>query len=123
MHNSHFNLLYLAEWMRYRRVVRASDCQCQIRNSPVAKFIIPEWDMVDFGIGLSYRPASLYLAWLEGTTTLCRSRSQHPTAQWNHTDGCKKRYFTIGTTHAYSTRQQYMPTHILIHNIIREKQY
>ena len=33
----------------------------------------------------------------------------------------QKRYYTIGTTHTYSTRQQYMPTHILIHNIIRLK--
>ncbi len=55
-----------------------SECQCQIRNSPVAKFIIREWDIVDFGIGLAYRPANLYVAWLEGTTTQCRSQLNPP---------------------------------------------
>jgi hypothetical protein len=40
--------------MRSCRVVRASGCQCQSRNCPVAKFIVPEWggggDKVDSGI-------------------------------------------------------------------------
>jgi hypothetical protein len=37
---------------------------------PAAKFIVPDWgNIVDSGLGLSYRPASLYVAWRAGTTT------------------------------------------------------
>ncbi len=44
---------------------------CRLLTWPVAKFIVPYWgDNVDYGIGLSYRPATyslLYVAWRAGT--------------------------------------------------------
>jgi hypothetical protein len=52
----------------------ASDCQRICCNSPVAKFIVPDWgDKVDSGKGLSYRPAKLHR--LAGRyDNLCRSQ-------------------------------------------------
>ncbi len=45
----------------------------------VAKFLFPDWgDIVDSGIGLSYRPARLHIGWRAGRTTLCQSRLYIP---------------------------------------------
>ncbi len=50
------------------------------QKKPVAKFLVPELgDIVDSGIGLSYRPASLY--WRAGVTTLCRSQLYPPSQE------------------------------------------
>jgi hypothetical protein len=81
--------------MRSSRVVRASDCQCQSRNSPVAEFVDTDWgDKVKSGIGLSYRPAARLHGLAGRYDTLMPLtlwiyefgywvRAQHPSMQWN----------------------------------------
>jgi hypothetical protein len=46
---------------------------------PESKFLGPYWgEIVDSGIGLSYRTARLNIGWRTGTTTLCQSRLYPP---------------------------------------------
>jgi hypothetical protein len=53
--------------------------QCKRLNSPVAKFLVPDWrDIVDSGNGLSYCSARLHIGWRAGTTTLCQNQLYPP---------------------------------------------
>ncbi len=55
----------------------------RVQNA-VAKFIVPGWgEKVDYGIGLSYRPARLHIDWQAGTTTLCRSQLYPPFREYD----------------------------------------
>jgi hypothetical protein len=60
--------------MRKREVESSLNIRYCIQD-PVAKFIVPDWvEKVDFGIGLSYRPARLHrlAGWYHN---LCRTKN------------------------------------------------
>jgi hypothetical protein len=46
---------------------------------PVAKFLVRDWCIVDFGIGLSYRPASLRLEFQLASVGVARVAHAHVT--------------------------------------------
>jgi hypothetical protein len=61
----------------YRSIAQRLGCvahwiRCDMNRSQ----ILSPWlgDLVDFGIGLLYRPARMRIGWRAGTTTLCQSQ-------------------------------------------------
>jgi hypothetical protein len=56
--------------MREHERVFERGCRGQILSP-----LVPDWgDIVDSGIGLSYRRHAAYVAWRASTTTLCQSQ-------------------------------------------------
>ncbi len=67
--------LLQADLNSLRRISEANSQWAELASSllePWGQILIP-WlgGKVNYGIGLSYQPASLYVAWRAGTTTLC----------------------------------------------------